>query len=136
MGLLFLGGDMTQTRRATVALGAGLALAVLALSARAEAPERSGLLAQKEKQKQIQAETEVLVRRVLTTLRVLERNRAEGDRKDMLEEIAGTLSGLSKEQMVRLIAALEAAQKAQGEARTKELRDAQDRHEEIVLILK
>src|SRR5687768_10711988 len=65
---------------------------------------------QKDKQKQIQSDTDRLVRRIETMIRVYEYNRLDSSNKELLEQVAGVLSGLSKEQMAALIAALEKAQ--------------------------
>lgn len=99
-----------------------------------EAPE---LATQQERQKQIKGETDRLVRRVETMIRLLEYNRLDKTaEKQLLDQVAGTLGGLSREQMMRLIDALEKAGKVEGEARDKELQTAQERHEQIVLGLK
>src|SRR5262245_44421705 len=126
---------MTGRRTASLVVSSlGLALATwLPLAALAG----GDLADQKDKQRQIQAETDRLVIRVQTMIRVREYNRRDTTaEKKLLDQVAGTLRGLSKEQMTRLIAALEAAQKAKGEAKTKELQEAQARHEAIVLGLK
>src|SRR4051794_24601101 len=80
---------------------------------RANTPGTPDLGEHKDRQKQLKAETERLVRRVQTMLQVMEYNRVDaGQQKEMLEEMAKTLSGLSRDQMTRLIASLEAARKA------------------------
>src|SRR5215472_8909329 len=116
-----------------------LALAGLSLSGPAPraAEAAADLATQEERQKQIKGETDRLVRRVETMIRLLEYNRLDKTaEKQLLDQVAGTLSGLSREQMMRLIDALEKAGKSEGEARTEELKEAQARHEQIVLGLK
>jgi uncharacterized protein YoxC len=104
-------------------------LRVLALAwvAALAAPSAADLAEQKEKQRQLQAETEKLLRRVKTTIRVLEYNRlGASGQKALLDEVARTLSGVSREQMTALLAALEKG----------ELSKATDYHEKVVLQLK
>lgn len=92
---------------------------------------------QKEKQKQIQQETEKLLRRIETMIRVLEYNRlGESGQKAMLDEVSKTLAGVSREQMAALLAALEKADGAKGDARTGQMKKANEHHERIVLELK
>ena len=127
--------------RTTISMVSGIFLALLGLSlfgsalhAVEAAPD---VTTQEERQKQIQAETDRLVRRMETMIRVLQYNRLDKSaEKQLLDQVASTLSGLSREQMTRLIDALEKAGKAKGEARTQGLKEAQDRHEQIVLGLK
>ena len=116
-------------------------LAVMALSwsgpAARAAETAPDLARQEERQKRIKAETDRLVRRVETMIRLLEYNRLDKTaEKQLLDQVAGTLSGLSRQQMMHLIDALEKAGKVDGEARGKELQQAQQRHEQIVLGLK
>ncbi len=130
---------MFRTQPVGVVSGVLLALAGLLLSGPAPRAAESppNLATQEERQKQIQAETDRLVRRVETMIRVLQYNRLDKlAEKQMLDQVAGTLSGLSREQMTRLVAALEKAGKEKGEGRTQGLKEAQDRHEQIVLGLK
>src|SRR5579884_3660143 len=127
---------MFRTRTMGMASWLLLALVGLSLSGPASraAEAAPDLTAQGDRQKQIQAETDRLVRRVETMIRVLEYNRLDKSaEKQLLDQVAGTLAGLSREQMTRLIASLEKAGKAKGEARTAELQAAQERHEQIVL---
>jgi hypothetical protein len=122
---------MTCTRVVTFTVGALLAVDVLA------GPSAADLAGQKDRQEQIKADTDCLVRRVETMIRVLEYNRLDSSaQKKLLAHVADTLSGLSRAQMTRLIAALEAAGKAKGAARSISLEEAQARHEQIVLALK
>ncbi len=124
---------MMRTR--TIGLAAWVLLALTGLSP--AAPATPDLATQEQRQKQIQAETDRLVRRVETMVRVLQYNRLDRTaEKQLLDQVADTLSGLSREQMTRLIDALEKAGKTGGESRTKELQEAQERHEQIVLGLK
>lgn len=115
-----------------------LALVGLLVFGRApRAAETTELATQEERQKQIKAETDRLVRRVETMIRLLEYNRLDKSaEKQLLDQVAGTLSGLSREQMLRLIAALEKAGKAEGAAREDQLKQVEERHEQIVLGLK
>jgi hypothetical protein len=114
---------------------AGLLLlaAVFTLTSDARKATADDLADQKERQKQIQAETDRLVRRIETMIRVLEYNRLdESGGKDKLQSVRGILDGLSKEQMTALIAALEKAGKTKGDARTEELKKAQAHRAEII----
>ncbi len=127
--------------RTTIGMVSGIFLALMGLSLLGSAPRAAetapDLPTQEERQKQIQAETDRLVRRMETMIRVLQYNRLDKSaEKQLLDQVAGTLNGLSREQMTRLIDALEKAGKVKGEARTQELKEAQDRHEQIVLGLK
>jgi hypothetical protein len=95
------------------------------------------LATQQEKQKQIKAETDRLVRRVETMIRLLEYNRLDKTaEKQLLDQMAGTLGGLSREQMLQLISALEKAGKADETTREGHLKEVESRHEQIVLGLK
>src|SRR4051812_32318200 len=77
---------------------AGIALLVMgitvALTPQARTAGDGELAEQKDKQKQIQAETDRLVRRIETMIRVYEYNRLEGADKSLLEQVSGVLSGL------------------------------------------
>ncbi|HEY7426311.1 MAG TPA: DUF4175 family protein, partial [Gemmataceae bacterium] len=128
-------------RTQTIGMVSWVLLALVGLSLSGPAPRAAeavtDLATQEERQKQIKGETDRLVRRVGTMIRLLEYNRLDKTaQKQLLDQVAGTLSGLSREQMIRLIDALEKAGKVEGEARTEELKAAQTRHEEIVLGLK
>src|SRR5207302_6614503 len=75
------------------------------------------LARRQEKQRQIQAETDQVVRRIGTMLRVLEFYKGDpAEQKNaeqkLLGEVARTLEGLSQDQMTEVIARLEAAFKA------------------------
>jgi hypothetical protein len=94
------------------------------------------LALQKERQKQIQADTDSMVRRLGTMLRVLEYYQVDksGERK-MLEEMAGVLSGLSKNQMAEVVRRLEGAAALAGKDEAKstaEVQKAYERHREIL----
>ena len=119
-----------------------LLLAVVAnLSVRADEPDpqnQQDLLLQQDRQKQIQAETDYVVRRMGTMLRVLDFYQLDkAAEKKMLEEMVGVLGGLSKTQMRDVIDRLEAAAKAKtSEQTTKEVQAAYTRHREILDSLK
>src|SRR5271155_5704120 len=85
---------------------------------------------QQDKQKQIQADTDRMVRRMETMVRVLVYNQLDkATETKMLEEVAGTLSGLSKQQMTDVINRLGSVQKAGDEVKTQaELDAAYGRH--------
>lgn len=105
-------------------------------TARGENEEELAL--QQERQKQIKADTESMVRRLGTMLRVLDYYQIDkaGERK-MLEEMSGVLSGLSKNQMNEVIQRLEAAAQAKDEAKSsEEVQQAYARHREILDSLK
>jgi hypothetical protein len=99
------------------------------------APALSG---QQVKQKQVQADTEHMVRRVRTMLRVLDYYQLDKrSEKQLLDDVASTLAGLSKEQMNEVIARLEAAARAPDDRKLeKELEEAYARHRQIVESLK
>ena len=115
-----------------------LPAALLCVTPKAQtAVTTASLTEQKDKQKEIKVETDRLVRRIQTMIRVLEYNRlGKTAEKDLLDQVRGTLAGLSKEQMTALIAALEKARAATGDAQGEQLKAARERHEEIVLVLK
>lgn len=91
--------------------GIGLLMAALLASAWARADDRPPDLAQKrEREQRVRQDTDHLVRRAVTMLRVLDYYGA-GQRSErrVLNEVAGILAGLSKEQMAEVIARLEKA---------------------------
>jgi hypothetical protein len=100
--------------------------------------ESADLVQQQDKQKQIKDETDQVVRRVGTMLRVMDYYQIDkAGQKKLLEEVAGTLSGLSREQMAEVIRRLGAAAVAPDETKSeKEVEAAYTRHREIVLGLK
>jgi Domain of unknown function (DUF4175) len=111
------------------------------LSLRADEPDPSNqqeLLLQQERQKQIQAETDYVVRRMGTMLRVLDFYQLDKtSEKKMLEDLSGVLGGLSKTQMTEVIRRLEAAAQAKNaDQSNKEVEAAYARHREILESLK
>ena len=66
---------------------------------------------QQEKQRQVQAETDHVVRRITTMMRVMEFYGLESADKKIMTEMGTVLSGLSKKQMMDVIRQLEARQK-------------------------
>src|SRR5262249_30132128 len=71
---------------------------------------------QQEQQKQVQADTDHLVRRIGTMLRVLQYYQLDkGAEKKLLDEVVTTLSGLSRNQMAEVIDRLDKAAKAPDE---------------------
>jgi hypothetical protein len=124
-------------RTEKIVVVAWLPLALLGLSLFVSASRAADLATQEERQRQIKAETDRLVRRVETMIRLLEYNRLDKSaEKQLLDQVAGTLSGLSREQMLRLIAALDKASKRENETRDESLKEVEERHEQIVLGLK
>jgi hypothetical protein len=118
-----------------------VSLSLLQISAtapvQAQTP-RPDLTHKQQQQQQVQADTDQTVRRVGTMLRVLDYyqldKRAEGR---LLNEVAGTLAGLSRAQMNEVIAHLETAAKMADEKRARtETEGAFVRHREIVAELK
>jgi hypothetical protein len=101
-------------------------------------PARPDLTHKQEQQKLVQADTDQTVRRVSTMLRVLDYYQLDkrGERQ-LLDEVAGTLAGLSRAQMNEVIARLEAAAKAADEKQVRSHTEgAYVRHREIVAQLK
>src|SRR5882724_2213372 len=135
------GYAMKLSRRIVVAALSGLALVAGLSLGRAEEVTKQAeqeLLLQQEKQKQIQAETDYLVRRMATMLRVLEFYQVDkAQEKKLMEEMVGTLHGLSKSQMNEVIRRLDAAAKEKEQGKSeKELSQAYARHREILDALK
>ena len=64
---------------------------------------------QQEKQRRVQAETNEIVRRITTMLRIRQFYGINSPNRDALQEMAGTLNQLSKEQMAEVIRQLEKA---------------------------
>src|SRR3954447_20756351 len=72
--------------------------------------EPADLLSRQEQQRQIQAETDRMVRRIGAMLRVMEYYQLDKTaERQLLQEVASTLSGLSHEQMTAVIGKLETA---------------------------
>ncbi|HEV3259716.1 MAG TPA: hypothetical protein VG013_22805 [Gemmataceae bacterium] len=126
---------MTGTHR-TAGICAGCALAVLvglALPARA-ADSREPISQQQAKQRHIRQDTDHMVRRASAMLRVLDYYRMdESAEKRILDEVASTLSGLSKEEMAEVIARLDKALKASDEQQSREEVDEAYRQHRVVL---
>ncbi len=104
----------------------------------AQADTETDLAVQQERQKQTQADTDSMVRRLGTMLRVLEYYQIDkaGERQ-MLEEMAGALSGLSKQQMTEVIRRLDTAAKTKDDtAANQDVQEAYERHREILDSLK
>src|SRR5229473_6911844 len=108
----FQGVTMTGAMHWTSWIGVVLTLAAtawLGASVQGE-PEIQDLARQRDKQKDIRADTDHVVRRTGTMLRVLDYYKLDRSaEKRLLDEVAGTLAGLSKEQMADVIARLEKA---------------------------
>jgi hypothetical protein len=101
---------MAVVRRFLGAVAVALALSQAPV---ALAQSEQDYLQQQEKQRQIQAETEQVVRRMTTMLRVMNFYGADKDAEaEVLAEIKGALTGLSKNQMAEVIRRLDEAAKA------------------------
>src|SRR5262245_6521186 len=129
---------MLSTRHTAVAIAICLAAFT---SLRGDEPDprtQQELLLQQERQKQIQADTDYVVRRMGTMLRVLDYYQLDkAAEKKMLEEMAGVLGGLSKTQMREVIQRLDAAAKASSaDQSNKEVAAAYERHREVLDSLK
>src|SRR5947209_753145 len=128
------GVTMTGAKYRTSWIGIVLALAVvtwLSASVWGE-PEIQDLARQRDKQKDIRADTDHVVRRTSTMLRVLDYYKLDRSaEKRLLDEVAGTLAGLSKEQMTEVIARLgKAAKLSDARKSEQEIGVAYDRHRE------
>src|SRR5438045_9797134 len=87
---------------------------------------------QQEKQRQVQAETDAVVRRITTMMRVMQFYGLESPEKKIMEEMGATLSGLSKNQMMDVIRQLDAAAVAKDEKPTEEALDkAHQSHRQV-----
>src|SRR5437764_10779005 len=108
-----------------------IAAAVVGFARSARADEDTDAARQQEA---VKAETEQMVRRVGTMLRVLEYYRLDKTaEKKLLSEVASTLSGLSRTQMAEVIARLEAAATAKTEDQAgREMDAARARHKDIL----
>ncbi len=106
------------------------------ISVRADSDEELAL--QEERQKQIQAETDSLVRRLGTMIRVLDYYQVDkASERKMMEEMAGVLSGLSQNQMTEVISRLESAAKSKdAKSADQEIQEAYERHREVLDTLK
>ena len=96
------------------------------------------LAIQRERQQQVQADTDALVRRLGTMLRVLDYYQIDkGGERKLIDEMAGILSGLSRRQMNEVMRRLEnAAQASDPTKAAGEVDVAYDRHREILDSLK
>src|SRR4051812_31902614 len=82
----------------------------LTVPALATAGQPDDLGAKRERQAAIQADTDQLARRIGTMLRVMDHYKLDDSAaRKLLEEAAGTLQGLSREQMTAVLAKLDAA---------------------------
>ena len=108
---------------------ASLLLALLVASQDDDAPRQL--------QKRVQAETDQTVRRINTMLRALSFHRLDtAEENRVLEEMAVSLAGLSKEQMTDVMRRLEAAAKTSDEAKSKaETEEAYAKHREVLVAL-
>src|SRR5437763_13966252 len=103
---------MATIRYAVCALVAGLVLSQAPVVF-AQKENAQDLLLQQEKQKQIQAETDQVVRRLSTMMRVMQFYGADKEAEaELLGEMRQTLAGLSKNQMTEVMRRLEEAAKA------------------------
>jgi hypothetical protein len=91
-----------------------------------------------DQQKQVREDTDRLVRRLGTMVRVLEYYQLDAaGQKTMLAEVAATLNGLSRDQMAEIMARFGAAAIAADDTKTeKELEAAYKRHREVILTLR
>jgi len=126
---------MAGTHR-TAGIGAGCGLAILlALVLPAGAGDaRQPISNQQAKQRHVRQDTDHMVRRVSAMLRVLDYYRMdESSEKRILDEVAATLSGLSKEQMAEVIARLDKALKASDDKRSRQEVDEAYRQHRVIL---
>ena len=85
-------------------------------------PEKQELSRQRDKQKDVRSDTDHVVRRTGTMLRVLDYYKLDKSaERRLLDEVAATLAGLSKEQMAEVIARLEKAGRLTDNAKFDEL---------------
>lgn len=128
---------MFKVRHLVLAAGFGLSLFSSYSIQESTAQDEPDLALQQEKQRQIQAETDFIVRRVGTMLRVLEFYDVDrGTEKKLLEEMTSILGGLSKKQMAEVIRRLETAKIESPDKSKTELARAYDKHREILDSLK
>jgi hypothetical protein len=105
----------------------------LSLAPSAFASNQDELRSQQEKQRQVQAETDHVVRRITTMLRVMQFYEVESPEKKIMEEMSDTLAKLSKNQMADVIRQLEAAAQAKTDKQTEEAVDkALDSHAKVL----
>jgi hypothetical protein len=95
----------------------------LVLASHGLASNEDELRRQQDKQRQVQAETDHVVRRIITILRVMQFYEVESPEKKIMEEMSDTLAKLSKNQMEDVIRQLEAAAQAKTEKQSEEAFD-------------
>src|SRR5260370_24673701 len=123
------GGFMSSIHRSWCVAGC----LALALTPRAFAGNDDELRSQQEKQRQVQAETDHVVRRITTMLRVMQFYEVESPEKKIMEEVSDTLAKLSKNQMADVIRQLEAAAQAKTDKQSEEAFDkALDSHAKVL----
>jgi len=122
---------MTATQRT---VGCALA-AFLALALPAPADDsREAISQQQAKQRHVRQDTDHMVRRATAMLRVLDYYRMdESSEKRILQEVAATLAGLSKEEMADVIARLDKALHAADEKRSRREEDEAYRQHRVIL---
>src|SRR5436189_5639341 len=114
---------MKSSRRIQALVAAGFALALVPFVFASDDEIRT----QQDKQRAVQAETDHVVKRITTMMRVMQFYNLESPEKKVMEEMGATLANLSKNQMVDVIRQLEAAQNAKDE---KSCEDAYDKAHE------
>ena len=113
----------------------GVVMASLALlfAASVVAASDDDVRDQQEKQRQIQGETDHVVKRITTMLRVMQFYEIASPEKKIMEEMSGTLAGLSKNQMENVIRQLETAAVAKDEKQSDEAYEkAYDNHRKVL----
>lgn len=124
-------------RMASVAAGCLLMVVGWGLTVRGDDSPQD-LARKQDREKQVQADTDHLVRRARTMLRVLDYYQLEkGAERRLLSEVAGVLRGLSRQQMNEVIARLEKAATIPDSAKVSaETEQAYVRHREILVRLR
>jgi hypothetical protein len=120
---------MDSIRRSSWCVAACLAL-VLAPNVFAENEDE--LRAQQEKQRQVQMETDQVVRRITTMLRVMQFYEVKSAEEKIMKEMSGTLAGLSKNQMEDVIRQLQAAATSKDEKQAEAIDKALDSHHKVL----
>src|SRR5262245_40995421 len=136
-GRLLGGPEMFSQRRYVTFLLCGLAAALIFGPGRAE-DVRPNVNAQANQEKAVKVEVDRTVARINTMLAVLRYDRLDaGAEKLLMEEISGTLAGLSREQIAEVITRLETAAKSPDDKVSQQERGvAYERHREVILTLK
>ena len=111
---------MKSSRRIQALVVASFALA---LAPFVFANDDDEIRTQQDKQRAVQAETDHVVKRITTMMRVMQFYNLESPEKKVMEEMGATLANLSKTQMVDVIKQLEAAQNAKDEKSSEEAYD-------------